>query len=192
MKIKFKKYDKLLAFCFAFLTLVFLVLALTNKEFFNWAYERHQNQLSWYIRPIFFVPFCYFAYKRSWSGIMATIFCIFTSMFWFPRPEFVSEQVKQFLRFEQDWLMGGMDFPKILMLLLVPISFVALGTAFWKRSLRIGLSVIVLIAIAKMIWSVAFGGQSGKSIFIPAILGLTLCIVLISWGFRKLEKKAKA
>lgn len=186
---KLNPYDKLLAIVFLGLTIVFLVLAFTNKEFFNWAYQRHQNQLSWYIRPIFIIPFCYFAYKRSWAGIMATIFCIFTSMFWFPKPVLVSEQVRQFLQFEIDWLSGQWSLAKIMMLLLVPISFIALGTAFWKRNLKIGLLVVALVAIGKMVWSVAFGGESGKSIFIPAILGLIICIVLISWGFKTLEKR---
>ncbi|MBU5484194.1 hypothetical protein KQI86_07615 [Clostridium sp. MSJ-11] len=188
---KFKRYDKMLALIFAVLTLLFLVLAFTNKSFFDWAYERHQNQLSWYLRPLFLIPFCYFAYKRSWAGIFGTIFLLLTSMFWFPRPEVVSEQVKQFLEMEKEYLSGVWGSAKILMSLLIPVSFIALGVAFWKRSLWFGLSVVVFMAVAKMIWSVAFGGEAGKSIFIPAIIGLVICIGLIYLGFRKLEKKNK-
>ena len=40
----------------------------TIDEFVAWAWERHHNVLSWYIRPLFFLPFCYFAYKRSRFG----------------------------------------------------------------------------------------------------------------------------
>ncbi|WP_050809900.1 hypothetical protein [Desulfosporosinus sp. OT] len=95
-------------------------------------------------------------------------------MFWFPGPDTVSEQVRQFLEMEKEWLSGNWNFAKILMILLIPISFTALGIAFWKRSLWFGLSVVVFMAVAKMVWSVAFGGEAGKSIFVPAIIGLVL------------------
>lgn len=188
---KIKQYDKIIALIFGGLTLVFLILAFTNKSFFDWAYERHQNQLSWYLRPLFLIPFCYFAYKKSMAGISGTIFFLLTSMFWFPKPDTVSENVRQFLEMEKQYLGGNWGAGKILMTLLVPTSLTALGAAFWKRSLWFGLSVIVFIAVAKMSWSVAFGGETGKSIFIPAILGLIICVVLIYLGFRKLEKKNK-
>ncbi|WP_034681481.1 hypothetical protein [Caldalkalibacillus mannanilyticus] len=189
--VQLRRYDKVLASTFTVLTLLFLVLVFTNKSFFDWTYERHQNQLSWYLRPLFLIPFCYFAYKRSWAGIFGTIFFLLTSMFWFPKPEVVSDQVKQFLEMEKEYLSGDWGGAKILMSLLVPVSFTALGVAFWKRSLWFGLSIVVFMAIAKMIWSVAFGGEAGKSIFIPAIIGLVICVGLIYLGFRKLEKKNK-
>lgn len=191
MENKFKRYDKILALLFALGTIIFIVLAFTNNIFFNWAYERHQNQLSWYIRPLFLVPFCYFAYKRSWAGISLTVFLILTSMFWFPKPEIVSNQVKEFLKMEMDYLLGDWGLTKSLITLLVPISLITLTVAFWKRNLYFGISVMVFIAVAKMAWSVAFGGEAGKSIFIPAIVGLVICIVLIYFGFRKIEKKKK-
>ena len=103
---KLRRYDKIIAFIFAVLILIFLFLAFTNKEFFNWAYERRQNQISWYIRPLFLIPFCYSAYKRSWTGILGTMFLILTSMFWFPKPDVVSEQVKRFLEMEKEYLSG--------------------------------------------------------------------------------------
>lgn len=185
------RYDRQLGILFAVLTLAFIVLAFANDAFFQWAFERHQNQLSWYIRPLFLIPFCYFAYKRSFAGIMATIFLLFTSMFWFPKPDAVSEQVKQFLEMEKQWLTGDWDTAKILMTLLIPASFIALGMALWKRSLLIGITVIVFMAVGKMVWSVWFGGESGKAIFIPALLGLGLCVGLVYLGFKRLEKNRK-
>lgn len=186
-----KKYDKVLAAVFGALILIFLVLAFTNESFFNWAYGRHQNQLSWYFRPLFLIPFCYFAYKRSWAGIIGTILLLLTSMFWFPKPEVVGPQVKQFLEMEMEYLYGSWNLAKLLMTMLIPISFTALGVAFWKRSLWFGLTVVVFMAVAKMIWSVAFGGDAGKSIFSPALIGLVICLVLIYIGFRKMEQKNK-
>jgi hypothetical protein len=192
MENKIKRNDKIIALLFAMGTVIFIVLAFTNNNFFNWAYERHQNQLSWYIRPLFLIPFCYFAYKRRWAGISGTIFLMLTSMFWFPKPIAVSDQVKDFLKMEMDYLLGDWGLSKALITLLVPISLTTLAVAFWKRNLYFGISVIIFIAVAKMAWSVAFGGEAGKSIFVPAIVGLIICIVLIYFGFRKIEKKKKA
>lgn len=187
---KIKKYDKTIAIIFGLLTLA-LILALTNKEFLSWAFQRHHNILSWYIRPLFLIPFCYFAYKRSWAGISATIFLLATSMFWFPKPEVVSPQEVQFLQMEVDYLTGDWGLGKILMALLIPVSFAILGAAFWKRNLLLGLSVIILMAVIKMIWSIAFGGESGVAVFGPAIAGLVLCTVLIYFGFKRAGKNKK-
>lgn len=183
-----KRYDKPIALVFLLLIAIFLILSLSSEGFFSWAWERHHNQLSWYIRPLFLIPFCYAAYKRSWAGIFGTLFLLLTSMFWFPKPEVVSEQVQQFLALEIEYLTGDWNLAKILISSLVPISLGALAFAFWKRSLWFGISVLVFIAVAKMIWSVIYGGEAGKSIFIPAIIGLVVCVVLVYRGFRKLER----
>jgi hypothetical protein len=185
-----KKYDKTIAIIFGLFTLA-LIVALTNKEFLSWAFERHHNILSWYIRPLFFIPFCYFAYKRSWAGISITIFLLATSMFWFPKPEVVDPQVSAFLQMEVDYLTGDWGVAKILMAFLVPISLTLLGAAFWKRNLLLGLSLIALVAVGKMIWSVVFGGESGTSSFAPAIIGLLICAVLIYFGFKRSERNKK-
>ena len=183
-----KKYDKPIALLFGLLTLIFIILMAYNENFFVWAFERHQNMLSWYIRPLFIIPFCYFAYKRSWAGISVTIFLLFTSMFWFPTPDVVSEEALQFLQLEMDYLNSSWGLAKVLMTLLVPLSLIALGAAFWKRNLLFGLSVIVLIAVAKILWSAVFGGEAGMSILAPAIVGLIVCVVLIYFGFKRLSK----
>ncbi len=183
--------DKLIALFFGGLTILFLIVAMINPIFFDWVFDRHHNQWSWYIRPIFLIPFCFFAYKRSWTGISITIFCLFTSMFWFNKPEFVSENVKAFLEFEKEWLYGNWNYKKVMLIITVPISFFALGLAFWKRSLIIGLAVVVLMATGKIVWSIQNAGESGKTIIIPAIIGLIICSGLIFWGFKKLEGNKK-
>ncbi|HQA47837.1 MAG TPA: hypothetical protein PK985_04865 [Bacillota bacterium] len=182
-----KRYDKLFALVFGALTILLIVLAFTNRAFFDWAYERHQNQLSWYIRPLFLIPFCYFAYRRSWTGIMGTLFVLLTSMFWFPKPAVVNEQVKQFLEMEKEYLSGGWGMTKILISLLVPVSLTVLAAAFWKRNLWFGLSVMALIAVAKMIWSIAYGGEAGRSVLLPAVVGLVVCTGLIYLGYKRLH-----
>jgi hypothetical protein len=188
--IKIGKYDKTIALIFGFFTLA-LILAMTNKDFSSWAWARHHNILSWYIRPLFLIPFCYFAYKKSWAGISATIFLLISSMFWFPEPAVTNEQINQFLQIELDYLNAPWGIGKILITMIVPISLFALGAAFWKRNILFGISVIVFIALAKILWSVAFGGESGMSILAPAIIGLIICVVLIYFGFKRSEKTRK-
>jgi len=78
-----------------------------------------------------------------------------------------------------------------MLIITVPISFFALGLAFWKRSLIMGLAVVVLMATGKIIWSIQNAGESGKTIIIPAIIGLIICSGLIFWGFKKLEGNKK-
>lgn len=179
-----KRYDKQVALVFAALSGLFLILAFTNEAFFTWAFERHQNQLSWYLRPLFLIPFCYAAFRRSWAGISITVFLLLTSMFWFPQPDVVSEQVKQFLELEMEYLTGEWTVGKIALSALVPISLVALAAAFWRRSLWLGLSVLVFIALAKIAWSVLYAGEAGTSIIVPALLGLLIGIVVIYRGIR--------
>lgn len=181
--------DKIIGLLFMLLTLVFVITSMTNKPFFEWVFDRHHNQWSWYLRPIFLIPFCFFAYKKSWSRISITIFCLFTSMFWFNKPEIVSDTVKMFLEFEKNWLYGNWDYKKIILIMSVPISFFLLGFAFWKRSLLVGISVVVLMATGKIIWSIQNAGEAGKSIVMPAVIGLIICVILIVYGFKRLDKE---
>ena len=185
----FLNRDKIVALLFMTLTTIFVVLSMANQTFFDWVFDRHHNQWSWYLRPIFLLPFCFFAYKQSWTGISITIFCLFTSMFWFNKPEVVNDDVKIFLQFEKDWLYGPWNYKKVLLILTVPISFIALGLAFWKRSFLVGLGVVVLVSTGKIIWSIQNAGEAGKSIIIPAVVGLLICSGLIFYGFKRLEKK---
>lgn len=188
MKGFFKKNDKAIAILFMIFTLGFLGLFLTNKEFSDWAYSRHQNILSWYIRPIFIIPICWFAYKKSFTGISITIFALFTSMFWFNTPAVISPGVQEFLTFEKAYTFGAWDFQKVFLSLSVPLFFFLLTLAFWKRKLKYGIYVIFGAAVLKVIWSVAFAGDSGESIIKPAITGLVICIGAIYMFVRKKNK----
>ncbi len=184
-----KGADRAAALIFVILSIGVIGAMIVFPSFFEWAFARHHNRWSWYIRPLFLIPFCLFAYKRSLSGIAATIFLLTTSMFWFSVPVQSDEMVNQFLAMEMEYLTGSWDAIKILITLIVPISLSLLAYAFWKRSLWFGIAVMAFIAVAKIIWSAAFGGESGQSILIPAIVGLIVCIVLVIVAFRKLEKK---
>ncbi|HOP92971.1 MAG TPA: hypothetical protein PLP24_06315 [Acetivibrio thermocellus] len=180
--------DFIFGMLFAAATVVFIVLFLTNDTFFNWAFERHHNTLSWYIRPLFIIPIVIFAFKKSFTGIFASIFALFTSMFWFPAPAEKNPQVLEFLAFEMDYLKGPWTAPKIVMSLSVPLFFFMLLTAAWKRNWKLLLGVIIGAAVLKFIWSVAFSGEAGMSILKPASLGLIVCIGVLGYFLRKIKR----
>ena len=119
------------------------------SDFLSWAWARHHNVLSWYIRPMFILPFIFFAYKRSWKGLVVTVIALFTSMFWFPAPATVDPAVEQFLQAERDYLLGEWTLAKFLVSLTVPAFFYFLGLAFWKRSWWWGVAVINLAALGQ-------------------------------------------
>jgi hypothetical protein len=186
-----KKTDFIIGMLFAVATIIFIILFLTNDMFFNWAFERHHNILSWYIRPLFIIPMVIFAFKKSYTGIFASIFALFTSMFWFPVPDTIHPQVLEFLAFEMDYLKSAWTPAKIVMSLAVPLFFFMLLTAAWKRNWKWLLAVIVGAAVLKFIWSVVFSGEAGMSILKPALLGLIICIFGLSYFFRKHSRTDK-
>jgi hypothetical protein len=163
----------------------------TLDEFGAWAWERHHNVLSWYIRPLFLLPFCYFAYRRSLFGIVLTLVALATSMFWFPAPEQSSSGALEFLAMEREYLTGEWTVEKILLGLLVPLSFAALALAFWKRSIVYGLVVINAMVLIKLAWSFYFGGQSGGLTLLPsAIVGLAVCDAVVLYLIRRLRRRS--
>ena len=184
MKEDIKKYDIITALFFIMLTIIFLILIFKNKKFFDWTFERHQNQISWYIRPLFIIPLCYFSFKKSFSGIFMTMFLLLTSMFWFPKPDIVNNQVSSFLQFEKEYLLGKWDLVKILFTLLIPLSLGMLCTAFWRKNVGFGMVVVITIALMKILWSIMYGGEAGKSIIVPSITGLIICMVIIVIYFK--------
>lgn len=184
-----KKMDLIVSTIFAIATVAFIVIFLTNDMFFDWAFARHHNVLSWYIRPLFIIPIVIFAFKKSLTGIFVSIFALFASMFWFPVPETSSQQVLSFLAFEMEYLKGTWTVPKILMSFLVPLFFVLLILAPWKRNWKWLLGVVIGAAVLKIIWSVVFSGEAGMSILKPALLGLIICIGGIYYYFRKRKQR---
>ncbi|WP_342468398.1 hypothetical protein [Ureibacillus sp. FSL K6-3587] len=186
-----KKTDFLIGMIFGVATLAFLVFFMTNDVFFRWAFERHHNILSWYIRPLFIIPMVIFALKKSFTGIFVSIFALFTSMFWFPAPDTSHPRVLEFLAFEMDYLKSPWTTPKIVMSLAVPLFFFMLLTAAWKRNWKWLAGVIIGAAALKFIWSITFGGEAGISILKPALFGVFICIIGLSYFFMKYRKSDK-
>jgi hypothetical protein len=161
------------------------------NDFVLWVWARHHNELSWYVRPLFLLPFCYFAYRRSVWGIVATLLLFPTSLFWFPAPENPSPRVEGYLAWERQFLLEGSVVARVALVLMVVAFFVALAAAFWKRSWLWGLVVINAGTLLKVIWSVAFGGETGWASLAPSIFTLAVTDAAILLAMRFLRRRRK-
>jgi hypothetical protein len=140
-----------------------------------WAWDRHHNVLSWYVRPLFLLPFAWFAYRRQPWGIVATVVALATSMAWFPAPRTVDPGVAAMLDAEKEYLTGGWTPAKVAAGLLVPLVFAALGAALWRRSLAWGLVVIDAAIGFKIAWTYVVSDSAGAAAhLVPALLGLAV------------------
>ncbi len=151
----------------------------TVNDVVIWAWARHHNILSWYIRPLFLIPFCYFAYRRSGKGMVGTLIALATSMFWFPAPAQPDPQVIAFLHAERAYLVSPWTPQKLVLSLVVPGFFLLLGLAFWRRSWWYGLGIINAMIGAKFIWGMVFAGDTWYAILPPALLGMAVCNVAV-------------
>ena len=158
------------------------------NEFLGWAWERHHNELSWYVRPLFILPFCWFAYRRNVWGIVATLLVLPTSLFWFPAPEDPSPRVEEYLAWEREFFLEGSLVNQVALVVLVVGFFVALATAFWKRSWLWGLAVLNGGTLLKVAWSVAFGGAAGWASLLPSVVTLAIVNAVILLGARWLRQ----
>ncbi len=184
-----KQYEKQLTVLFTVLTLVFIRAMAVNREFFDWSFARHHNVLSWYIRPMFLIPFAYFSIKKNPVGISITIFALATSMFWFPEPAVIDSKVAEFLQMEKDYLTVEITLSSIFFAFVVVFSLGSLSYALWHRNKKAGVIILLTIAAAKTLWSLVEGGASGTSILIPAGLGLVVCITFVYYIFNRMDKK---
>jgi hypothetical protein len=159
-------------------------------EFLNWAWARHHNPLSWYIRPLFILPLCYFAYTKNAWGLIATAAAVTSSMFWFPVPATPDPQAIAFLAAEREYVTGPITLGKLALTALVPIWFVALVSAFRRRSWVGGAAVIAGGTLLKMVWSFKIAGDSAWAVVPPVTLGMMVCTAVLLLAYRKRERAA--
>ena len=154
----------------------------------TWAWERHHNVLSWYIRPLFLLPLAWAAYRRSIAGILLTLLALATSMAWFPAPQVPDPKVEEFLAFEKEWLTGHWTAGRIAWSLLPPAGMAAYCLAFWRRSLRWGLLVLSAMALSKIAWSTT-SSDGGTAVILPALLGLGIGAAVLALVARRMARR---
>ncbi|WP_215224670.1 hypothetical protein [Echinicola shivajiensis] len=160
------------------------------NEFLDWAFQRHLNPLSWYIRPVFLILICYFAYRRKLSSTIITFMVMMSSMVWFPPPTEINQQMQEVLEFEKKLLSEPLS--AIVAILFMFLFILAILTAFWKHSLKWGLIILNVTLIGKVLLSLFFTGDSGWAPIGNTLFGLLLVngIAAILYYYRKKRQRS--
>ncbi|MCF6409506.1 hypothetical protein [Pseudalkalibacillus salsuginis] len=156
------------------------------QEMLNWAFERHLNPLSWYIRPVFLIILVYFAYIRRMKGVILTFVLMMSSMFWFPAPEKINPQMEKVLEYEQMLLSNPVTFALTIAFMMVFV--VSILIAFWKKSIKLGLVILNVTLIGKVLLALLFTGEDGWAPLGNTVFGL---ILINGIGFFILRMKGK-
>ncbi|WP_186431458.1 hypothetical protein [Clostridium sp. BSD9I1] len=157
------------------------------KDFLDWAFARHLNPLSWYIRPIFLVIFALFAYRRSWKGILITILLMTSSMVWFPEPKVINPQMYEVLEMEKRLLSSPVS---ALLALGAMVGFMTLvGISLWKHSLKMGLIILNTTLLGKVVFTLIFSGENGWAPLGNTVFGLVIVNGLALTIIRKTRNK---
>lgn len=177
--------DRILAPLLAIAICALLYTFFTRPAFFDWAFERHANTLSWIARPLLVLPLCYAAWKRSLAGILASVLAILTSMFWFPAPDVPRDDVLRFLAMERELLSQGWTAQTGFGTAAILLYLTGMVTAFWRRSWRLGLVIAVAGAITKSAWSVIFSPEAGQAVIPFAAGGAIVLVTAVLWALRR-------
>lgn len=73
---------------------------------------------------------------------------------------------------------------------LVPVWFVLLAWAFWRRSWIVGILVINVGAALKVVWSFYFGGDTAWSVIPPVVIGALVCNGALVYVLRRRKSAA--
>jgi hypothetical protein len=160
-------------------------------ELFEWVWARHHNELSWYVRPLFIVPFCWFAHRRRPWGLVLTVLLLPTSLFWFPAPDQPSPRAEAYLDWERQFFLEGSPVAQVVLAALVVGFFWALATAFWRRSWVWGLVVLNAGTLLKIAWSVTFGGAAGWAAVPPSLVTLVIVNTVVVLVGRRLARRSR-
>ncbi|MEN8831157.1 hypothetical protein [Pacificibacter sp.] len=139
-------------------------------EFMDWAWQRHHNEWSWYIRPLILIAFCMAAWHRRL--VLTVVVAIFfpLSAVVFPAPSIPKDFVVEFLAAERDMLETMTSFQILLFSVLVVVFLAALAAAFWRRSLIWGLVVANLGGVIKLVFGFVVWGETGSTAVLPTLV----------------------
>ncbi|TNJ38486.1 hypothetical protein [Phaeobacter sp. B1627] len=161
--------------------IIFSAAYFSGADMGAWVWDRHQNQFSWYSRPLFMIPAAYYAYRRKVWHVAGFMALLATSLFWFDAPATVPPSVSEYLEWEKQLFFTNTS--KLPLVTFIFGVFVFLGLffyAFWQRNPWYGLALINVGTVLKIIVSVVFGQDAGMAAIVPSLSSL-LVINLFSW-----------
>lgn len=177
--------------CFVGLVLLYSLILLLHAFFNgvdigNWIWDRHQNQFSWYSRPLFIIPACYYAYHRKIWHVISFMLLLATSLFWFPAPLQVSPKVIAYLEWEKQLFFTNDSFVPLFLLSSVVVLFLfCLFYSFWHRNPWLGLILINVGTILKVIVSIVLGKDLGMAAIVPSLSSMAIInvVAFLVWKF---------
>lgn len=154
----------------------------TISSLLDWIWARHHNEWSWYVRPLFLLPYCYFAWRRNLAGLLVVLALFPTSLFWFPAPETPAPHVQAYLAWEREVFFEGEPWMLVLLALAAAAYLWVLAAAFWYRSWTLGLLVINVGIALKVAVSLSLGGEAGGGAVAPSLVTAAIVnAVILGW-----------
>lgn len=147
-------------------------------QWLEWAWARHHNPLSWYIRPFFVLLFCYFSWKRSWVGVVIVILATISSIAWFPAPQALDPTIEGYLAAELRWLSDPVL--AATMIVMVVGTLWLLAASLWTRRWLYAIVLLNAMPIAKVVFSVMLDREAGWASLWPALATLIVCDLAIA------------
>ncbi len=124
-------------------------------------WERHKNPWSWFMRPVFGIVMFHGAWLQSWPVLLLGVLGLATSWCWFPKPQVVHPWVERFIEVEKPYVSPPWTPAKVGALLAVLALMIVSLSAFWQRSLKLGLILMFFGGLAKSVWSLKVAGKAG-------------------------------
>ncbi len=151
----------------------------------DWAWARHHNELSWFIRPLIILAFCYAAWThRFCTVIMLGLFFPLSAVL-FPAPETPKPYIVEFLNSERDLLESLSLLGWITFIGAVVLFLWVLAAAFWKRDFWLGVLLANAASIIKLTFSLLVWPDTGYAAVFPTLLTVAvfnLCCLAV-WYF---------
>ena len=157
----------------------------------DWAWARHHNEWSWYIRPVFVLAFCAASWFRKPFLIVSLAVFFPLSAVIFPAPEHPKPHVVEFLLAERQLLEALTAVQFATFVLAVSLFLTLLAAAFWKRNLWLGVLVANLGGAAKLLFGYWAWGETGSAAILPTLVTAFVfnAICYMTWRLRRQSVK---
>ena len=160
------------------------------SDFADWAWARHHNALSWYIRPLIIIAFAMAAWNKKLLLTIGLGLFFPISAIVFPAPEHPKPFITNFLAEERAWIEALSLWNGIAFVCLVVAFLWLLAASLWKRSFWLGILVANLGGAAKLVFSLFSWGEPGMTVIIPTLFTALVIngAALAFWHYRLKDK----